>query len=63
MDTLKRKTRKNRINIVSASAIIKAGGVDAYVKRIGYDSSKIKLSGAIPLTDAEMKDILKMLKK
>jgi hypothetical protein len=48
--------------LVSASEIIKAGGPTAWAKKTGYDSSKIKMSGIIKLTNKEFENALKSLK-
>ena len=48
---------------VSASEIIKAGGLNTWAKKIGYDSSKIKMSGIITLTDKQVEDALKISRK
>lgn len=60
-------TAQNRLNktkkaggLVSASEIIKAGGVDQWAKKVGYDSSKIKMSGIITLTDKQVEDAIKI---
>jgi hypothetical protein len=48
---------------VSASEIIKAGGLDSWAKKVGYDSSKIKMSGIITLTDKQVDEALKTSRK
>ena len=46
--------KKHKVGgIISASEILKAGGPDNWAKKTGYDSSKIKMSGIIQLTDEE----------
>jgi hypothetical protein len=56
------KTRKVG-GLVSATEILKAGGVDKWVEKVGYDSRKIKMSGIISLTEEQVKEALKSLSK
>ena len=51
--------RTQKMNIVSADEIKAAGGFDKWAKKVGYDSSKIKMSGIIDIPEKEMLDILK----
>lgn len=59
MPTVKRR----KINLVSASEIMQAGGPEKWAKKVGYNSPKIKMSGIIDLDDKQTKQALKMLKK
>lgn len=58
----KRSTLK-KPNTVSASDIIKAGGVENWAKKVGYDSQKIKMSGIITLTEEQVNDAIKTSRK
>lgn len=48
-------------NIISASEILKAGGIDKWAKKTKYESKNIKMSGIIKLTDEEFEKALKSL--
>jgi hypothetical protein len=60
--TMLQRTRKVG-GLVSATEILKAGGVDKWVEKVGYDSKKIKMSGIISLTEKQVEEALKSLKK
>lgn len=49
-------------NTVSVSDILKAGGVEKWAKKVGYDSKNIKMSGIISLTKKQVNEALKSLK-
>ena len=56
------KTRKVG-GLISATEILKAGGVDKWVEKVGYDSQRIKMSGIISLTEKQVEEALKTSRK
>jgi hypothetical protein len=50
--------KKRKPFIVSSKVIMRAGGLEAYSKKVNYDSSKVDMSLHDKFTESELKDIL-----
>ena len=47
--------------IVSATEILKAGGLSAWAKKTGYSSRNVKMSGIISLTEKQLLEAIQIV--
>ncbi len=61
MNTKTKSEPKKKLVVHSANAVMRAGGVEAYARKIGHQPVTEKIAGKIRISERDMKKAIKIL--